>query len=129
MDKELNAKMQALGIREEDIEEKFVRSAGKGGQNVNKVSSCVCLQHIPSRIRVKCQEERSQRMNRLKARWILLQKIAAHNKHLERVKIDRFEKQRRKNRKRPKNVKEAILSNKREHSQKKLDRRKIHVDD
>ena len=44
----LRARLAALGIREDDLEESFIRSGGKGGQNVNKVSTCVVLVHRPS---------------------------------------------------------------------------------
>ena len=128
INQELKVRMQALGIREEDIEEQFICSSGKGGQNVNKVATCVYLHHRPSGTRVKCQQERSQQLNRLKARAILLQKIETQQKRLERIKIDRREKQRRQNRKRPKGLKEAILANKRLRSQKKSDRQKIRIE-
>src|ERR1041384_8455539 len=74
-ERQLIARMAALDVREEDIEEQFVRSSGAGGQNVNKVSSCVLLHHRPSGIRVRCQKERSQGLNRFLARRILLEKI------------------------------------------------------
>jgi protein subunit release factor B len=73
----LRERMAALAIREEDLEEKFVRSAGKGGQHVNKTSTCVWLRHIPTGIEVKCMAERSQSANRFLARRELVEKIAA----------------------------------------------------
>lgn len=72
---ELQKRMEALGVREEDIEESFVRSSGKGGQHVNKTSTCVQLVHRPTGIEVKCMKERSQSMNRFFARRELLDKI------------------------------------------------------
>jgi peptide chain release factor len=73
----LRERMAALGIREEELEEKFVRSSGKGGQHVNKTSTCVWLRHIPTGIEVKCMAERSQSLNRFLARRELVEKIAA----------------------------------------------------
>jgi protein subunit release factor B len=72
---ELRKRMESLGVREEDIEESFVRSSGKGGQHVNKTSTCVQLIHRPTGIEVKCMKERSQSMNRFFARRELLDKI------------------------------------------------------
>jgi protein subunit release factor B len=72
----LRERMAALGIREEDLEERFIRSSGKGGQHVNKTSTCVYLKHLPSGIEVKCMEERSQSLNRFLARRELLEKVA-----------------------------------------------------
>jgi protein subunit release factor B len=63
----LKAKMDSLGIKESDLEEKFIRSSGKGGQKVNKTSSCVYIKHRPTGIEVKCQKERSQALNRFLA--------------------------------------------------------------
>ncbi len=125
---ELKAKMEELGIREEDLQEQFVRSGGKGGQNVNKVASCVALHHIPTGIRVKCQEERSQGINRFKARWILIQKVEDYQKQQERRRIQEFQKQKRKARPRPQKIKEAILLKKRYHSQKKQERQKVRLE-
>jgi len=72
----LRERFAALGIREEELEEKFVRSSGKGGQHVNKTSTCVWLRHIPTGIEVKCMAERSQSVNRFLARRELVEKIA-----------------------------------------------------
>jgi protein subunit release factor B len=65
---ELEQRMQKCNLFEKDIEEKFVRSSGSGGQKVNKSSSCVYLKHIPSGLSVKIQESRSQGLNRYYAR-------------------------------------------------------------
>ena len=73
----LAARMAELGVREEDLEEQFVRSSGKGGQHVNKSSTCVVLRHRPTGLEVKCMRERSQSVNRFLARRELLEKIAA----------------------------------------------------
>jgi len=73
---ELRRQMAALGVREEDLEESFVRSSGKGGQHVNKSSTCVQLKHRPSGIEVTCSEGRSQSLNRFFARRQLLERIA-----------------------------------------------------
>jgi protein subunit release factor B len=69
-------RMEALGLREKDIEEKFIRSSGSGGQKVNKTSTCVYLRHIPTGVEVKCMRERSQSLNRFLARRELVEKIS-----------------------------------------------------
>ena len=71
----LKERMEVLGIREKDIEEKFVRSSGRGGQKVNKTSTCVYLKHKPTGIEVKCMKERSQSLNRFLARRELIKRI------------------------------------------------------
>ena len=72
----LAREMNRLGIKEEDIEETFIRSSGPGGQNTNKVATCVRLRHRPSGITVKVMRERSQALNRFLARRSLAEKIA-----------------------------------------------------
>lgn len=74
-DRWLRERMEALGIYEKDIEEKFIRSSGRGGQKVNKTSTCVYLKHLPTGIEVKCMRERSQSLNRFLARRELINKI------------------------------------------------------
>jgi protein subunit release factor B len=73
----LKETMEALGIQEKDIEEKFIRSSGKGGQKVNKTSTCVYLKHLPTGIEVKCMRDRSQSVNRFLARRELAERIQA----------------------------------------------------
>ncbi|MEN2993815.1 MAG: peptide chain release factor-like protein [Thermodesulfovibrio sp.] len=74
-EKELLQEMQRLNIKETDIEEKFIRCSGHGGQKLNKTSTGVYLKHIPSGIEVKCTKERSQGLNRFFARRMLVEKI------------------------------------------------------
>ncbi len=71
----LQARMRKLSIREEDLEERFIRSSGPGGQNVNKTATCVYLKHLPTGIEVKVQQERSQAINRFLARRILADRL------------------------------------------------------
>jgi len=115
----LTAKMASLGIKETDLEEKFIRSSGRGGQNVNKVSSCVYLKHRPTGIEVKCKEERSQALNRFLARRRLVNKIEARISWERSEERRRIEKIRRQKRKRSKRAKEKILKYKKMRSEKK----------
>lgn len=74
-DKALREKMASLGIHEGDIEERFIRSSGRGGQKVNKSSTCVYLKHLPTGIEVKWMTERSQALNRFLARRELVRRV------------------------------------------------------
>jgi protein subunit release factor B len=73
--KELLERFERLGILEKDLEERFVRASGRGGQKLNKTSSCVWLTHKPTGILVKCEESRSQALNRFLARRRLADKL------------------------------------------------------
>lgn len=72
----LRALFVSLGVRPEDVEERFVRGAGAGGQKINKTSSTVTLRHRPTGVEVRCQRERSQVTNRLLAWQELAEKLA-----------------------------------------------------
>ncbi|QOX79732.1 peptide chain release factor-like protein [Trichlorobacter lovleyi] len=74
----LVARMAELGVKEEELEEQFVRSSGRGGQHLNKTSSAVQVRHLPTGIEARCGRERSQSLNRFLARRELLEKIARH---------------------------------------------------
>jgi protein subunit release factor B len=119
-EKSLQEMMARLGVREEDIQEKFIRSQGPGGQNVNKVSTCVHLRHLLTGIEVKCQQERSQAENRYRARQILLKKIESAILGKLSLEQKRIEKIRRQKRRRSRRQKLKILESKRRHAAKKL---------
>ena len=124
LDKEqaLRERMDALGIFEKDLEEKFIRSGGHGGQNVNKVATCVYLKHLPTGTEVKCQQERSQALNRFLARRILADKVEADILGKASAEARRIAKIRRQKRKRSKRAKEKMLADKRHAAEKKRGR-------
>jgi len=104
-EKALFDRMRELNVKEDDLEERFIRSSGPGGQKVNKSSTCVFLRHIPTDTTVKYQKERSQALNRFFARRTLLDQIELKQKGYikeERRRIEKIKSQKRKKRKRSK---------------------------
>jgi peptide chain release factor len=112
----LRDRMRALGIRDDDLDESFVTSQGKGGQNVNKVATCVVLLHRPTGFRIKCQQERSQGMNRYLARKQLADKIEAAKLGAESRRQQEIERIRRQKRRRSRRAKNRMLADKRAHA-------------
>ena len=123
--KSLQEEMSRLGVRDEDLEEKFTPAQGPGGQNVNKVSTRVHLRHTPTGIEVKYQRERSQAQNRFFARRLLLKKIESSILENLSAQRRRIEKIRRQKRRRSRRVKLKILEAKRRRSEKKAFRAKV----
>jgi protein subunit release factor B len=124
----LARRMAALGVREADLEETFVRSGGHGGQNVNKTSTCVMLLHRPTGLRVKCQTSRQQGFNRLLARQLLLDKIEARRTERAAAERARIEKLRRQRRPLSRGAKERMLADKSRRAAKKDSRRRVAPD-
>jgi len=104
-EKDLLERMARLGIKDSDLEERFVHSQGKGGQKVNKSATCVYLKHLPSGIEVKCQRERSQALNRFLARRILVEKLEEKLRGEETREKQKIEKIRRQNVRKEKDLK------------------------
>jgi len=115
----LLARMEKLGIREEDLRESFVRASGPGGQKVNKTSSCVFLVHLPTGLSVKCQDERSRALNRFLARRILIDRVERVQKGRASLQRQKIEKIKRQKRKRSKRAQEKVLRLKHIQSEKK----------
>ena len=123
--KALEARLLKLGIREQDLEERFVRAGGPGGQNVNKVSTCVILIHGASGLSVRCQEERSQGMNRFLARRRLADKVEEDVLGEASRRQQEIEKIRRQKRKRSKRAKEKMLESKHQRAGIKANRKAV----
>lgn len=125
---QLEQRMSALGVRESDLEETFVRSGGAVGQKVNKSSSCVMLLHRPTGLRVKCQTTRHQALNRFLARRLLLDRIERMQKGYVQAERARIEKVRRQKRKRSRRAKERMLADKAHQGEKKRLRAAVTTD-
>ncbi len=108
----LGQRLADLGIREADLREQFVTSQGKGGQNVNKVATCVVLLHVPSGTRVKCQKSRSQGLNRYLARKLLADKIDTARQGAESRREQDAARIRRQKRRRSRRAKQRMLADK-----------------
>ena len=100
--KQLLLKMEELGLREEDLLEKFIRASGRGGQKINKTSSSVYLKHIPTGIEVKCMKDRSQSVNRFLARREILERLEdlSGGKSKKTLEIEKLKKRKAKKKKR-----------------------------
>ena len=127
-EKAILERMTRLGISEEDLRETFVRSSGPGGQNVNKTSTCVHLVHLPTGLFVKCQQDRSQNVNRLLARRLLLDRIERLKTGQVTAEKARIEKIRRQKGRRSKRAQEKTLELKHRQSEKKKLRGKIEAE-
>lgn len=119
----LEQSMATLGIREEDLLEKFVRGSGSGGQKINKTSNCVFLKHLPTGVCIKCQIDRSREMNRFLARRELCDQLDAIRQGKAIAKTQAIEKLRRQKRPRSQRSKQRSVADKRALSQKKSLRR------
>jgi len=116
-------RMLALGIREEDLIEKFIQGSGSGGQKINKTSSCVYLKHEPTGQEVKCQRERSRELNRYLARKELCDRLDEIQNGAISRRQQEIEKIRRQKRQKSRKQKQRMVADKRKQSEKKQQRR------
>jgi protein subunit release factor B len=115
----LKQRLERLGVKDGDLVEKFIMGSGKGGQKVNKTSSCVYLKHLVSGIEIKCQVNRSREMNRYYARKDLCDKLDERDSKVKSARQQAVEKIRRQKKRRSRRQKEKMLDDKKHHSSKK----------
>lgn len=106
------------------IEEKFIRSRGKGGQNVNKVATCVVLKHLPTGLMVRCDKYRTQGQNRAEAHRVLAQKLREREAKIIAMAKAKQAKERRQKKRRSPAEKAKLVESKKRQSLKKASRRK-----
>lgn len=122
---DLQKAMRQAGIYETDLEEKFIRSSGPGGQHVNKTATCVILRHRPSGELVRCQAQRSQLLNRIEARRMLVYRLEEKERASQLAKQAQSARLRQQKRRRSKAAREVLLQQKRLQSEKKKRRRRV----
>ena len=125
----LETRLAKLGVRAGDLDEKFLRSGGSGGQNVNKVETAVMLVHRPTKVTVRCQEERSQGLNRYLARLRMAERLEALAREQTARKRHERERLKRQRRGRSKLAKVRMLQDKHHRSSIKGTRRPVRGDD
>ncbi|MDA1044039.1 MAG: peptide chain release factor-like protein [Verrucomicrobia bacterium] len=123
--KALADEMQRLGIREDALIEKFILGSGKGGQKINKTSSCVYLKDPEHDVEVKCQRSRSRDANRFLARRALCEKLKERLEGERSKRQEEQEKIRRQKRRRSRRAKQRMLEDKHIQSKKKATRRSV----
>lgn len=112
----LRERMARLGIREADLDERFIRGSGPGGQKINKTASCIAISHRPTRIEVRCQASRSQALNRFLARRELCDRVEERILGAASARRQEIERIRRQKRRRSRRQKERMLADKKQHA-------------
>ena len=95
---QIEQRLQRLGSRGEDVDERFIRGTGPGGQKINKTSSTVWLRHRPTGIEVRCQAGRSQAANREQAWTELCSRLEAKGRAERQEGVQEREVERRRTR-------------------------------
>jgi peptide chain release factor len=126
---QIQRRLDTLGVIPTDVEEKFVRGSGPGGQKINKTSSTVCLRHVPTGVEVRVQRERSQAANRELAWQELCEKLETALRDAETARRAAVEKERRRKRPKSRAQKRRMVETKRQRRVAKDQRGRIRGDE
>ena len=126
---QIDARLAALGCRPTEVEERFVRGSGAGGQKINKTSSTVWLRHRPTGVEVRCQRERSQALNRELAWNELCGKLEARVRAAAEAGQHLREQERRRTRQKSYGQKRVMLAEKKHRARHKSRRTRVGSDD
>jgi len=126
---QIQRRLDTLGIIPADVEEKFVRGSGPGGQKINKTSSTVCLRHVPTGVEVRVQRERSQAANRELAWQELCEKLETALRDAEAARRAAVEKERRRKRPKSRAQKRRMVETKRQRRVAKDQRSRVRGDE
>ena len=122
---QIRERMRLAGVREEDLEERFVLGSGAGGQKLNKTSSAVSLRHAPSGLAVKVQVSRSREINRWMARRTIAERVLAKIAGVLTARQQEAEKIRRQKRRKTRRQRAHMLADKHHHGAKKAGRARV----
>jgi protein subunit release factor B len=126
---ELELRLAELGVRPEDLVERFSRAGGPGGQHVNRTASAVHLRHEPTGIEVRAEGERSQLRNRIAAREQLIQRIESARAAAEAQRVQEQERARRQRRRPPPAARKKMVAHKRNRGAIKRQRGRVSKDE
>lgn len=122
---QIDGRLAAVGTRADDVDERFVRGGGPGGQKINKTSSTVWLRHRPTGIEVRCQRERSQAVNRELAWLELCEKLEARARAASAAAVAERESARRRTRQKSRGQKARMIESKRHRAKHKEKRGRV----
>ena len=128
IEQDVRRRLAALGVQPADVDERFVRGTGPGGQKINKTSSSVWLRHGPTGIETRCQRERSQVVNRALAWAELCAKLEERKRVAAAARQDEQAKNRRRNRQKSRGQKARMIQSKKHRAGIKSSRGRVGAD-
>lgn len=127
--RELDQRLAELGIRPEDLVERFTGAGGPGGQHVNRTATAVQLRHTPSGLETRAEGERSQLRNRIAAREQLIARIEAAREEEAAARVAARERERRRRRRPPPGARKRNVEEKRRRGSVKRGRGRVREGD